>query len=65
MTGLRFAARLPAVASIPRLKAWRSRGVNKLAEEVLGWYYDLTDRRPAESEMRKAVKQVLAALRKV
>jgi len=26
---------------------------------------DLTDRRPAESEMREAVKQVLAALRKV
>ena len=38
---------------------------NRLAEEVLGWYYDLTDRRPAESEMRKAVKEICAALRKV
>jgi hypothetical protein len=41
------------------------RSENKLAEEVLGWYYDLNNRRPAESEMRKAVKQVLAALREV
>jgi hypothetical protein len=38
---------------------------NKLAEETLRWYYDSTDRRPAESEMRLAVKAVVAALRKV
>jgi hypothetical protein len=38
---------------------------NKLAEAVLGWCYEQTDRRPAESEMRKAVKEVLAALRNV
>ena len=38
---------------------------NKLAEAVLGWCYDQTDRRPAESEMRKAVKEICAALRKV
>jgi hypothetical protein len=38
---------------------------NKLAEETLRWYYDSTDRRPAESEMRLAVKAVVDALRKV
>ena len=38
---------------------------NKLAEETLSWYYDSTDRRPAESEMRLAVKAVVDALRKV
>jgi hypothetical protein len=38
---------------------------NKLAEAVLGWCHDETDRRPAESEMRKAVKEICAALRKV
>ncbi len=38
---------------------------NKLAEAVSRWYYEQTDRRPAESEMRKAVKAICAALRKV
>jgi hypothetical protein len=38
---------------------------NKLAEQTLGWYYERTDRRPAESEMRQAVKEIVAALRKV
>ena len=38
---------------------------NKLAEAVTGWYYERTGRMAAESEMRKAVKEICAGLRKV